>query len=65
MPPGQGRMLDGWTDSDLMGCWSDMYDDHEEMQPCEANPVPGRRWGYRPSTIVTNCRSCSVNRPRG
>jgi hypothetical protein len=37
-------MLDGWTDSDLMGCWADVYDDdHEEMQACEVNSVPSRR----------------------
>jgi hypothetical protein len=34
-------MLDGWTDSDLMGCWTDVYDDdRQEMQPCEANTDP-------------------------
>lgn len=67
MPQVKEEMLDGWTDSDLMGCWTDVYDDdHEEMQACEANSVPrSARWGYVPSTTVTNCRSCSVNQPRG
>ena len=31
VPPGQARMVDGW--SDYSGCWADVYDDdHEEMQ---------------------------------
>lgn len=30
-------MPDLWSDSDLTGCWADVYDDdHEEMQACEA-----------------------------
>ena len=40
MPPGQARMVDGW--SDYTGCWADVYDDdHEEMQACEALADPG------------------------
>jgi hypothetical protein len=39
MPPGQARMVDGW--SDYTGCWADLYDDdYEEMRACEANPDP-------------------------
>ena len=31
-------MVDGWFD--YSGCWADVYDDHEEMQACKANPDP-------------------------
>ena len=34
-------MIDAWTDSDLMGSWADLYEDHEEMQACESNPDVG------------------------
>jgi hypothetical protein len=44
VPRGQARMVDGWAD--YTDCWADVYDDdHEEMQACEANPVPGSELG--------------------
>ena len=37
-------VIDAWSDDD--GCWADVYDDdHEEMQPCEANPDQGSALG--------------------
>src|ERR1022692_3346797 len=63
-PPGQARMLGAWTDSDLMGCWADVYDDdHGEMQACEANPDPKSALGLCSEQDRQLAMAASVGRP--
>jgi hypothetical protein len=63
-PPGQARMLGAWTDSDLMDCWADVYDDdHGEMQACEANPDPKSALGLCSEHERQLAMAASVGRP--
>ena len=57
-------MLGAWTDSDLMGCWADVYDDdHGEMQACEANPDPKSALGLCSEQERQLAMAASVGRP--